>query len=83
MILDLNLSSAINTTADVDVCIVGAGTAGIFLAHRLCNKHNIKNIALLEYGDNISRKPVEINQFCIPVDFIIRLKNHCPYLNGQ
>ena len=63
MILDLNLSNTTNTTVAADVCIIGAGTAGIFLAQRLC-KHNIKNIVLLEYGDNISRKPVEMNQFC-------------------
>jgi choline dehydrogenase-like flavoprotein len=45
------------------VCIIGAGTAGIFLAHQL-RKADIQ-VVLLEAGDKVARSPESIGQHCI------------------
>ena len=45
------------------VCIIGAGTAGIFLA-QLLRKAGIK-VVVLEAGDEASKSPEAVGQHCI------------------
>ena len=45
------------------VCIIGAGTVGIFLSQQL-RKQGIR-VVLLEAGDIVARKPDELDQRCV------------------
>ena len=63
MIKDLKLASSEVTTIQTQVCVIGAGTAGIFLSQQL-RKLGIR-VVLLEAGDELARKPVEVDQRCV------------------
>lgn len=60
----LNLQTAESPCSEIttSVCIVGAGTAGIFLANNL-RKQGI-SVVLLESGDTGPRRPHQIDQVC-------------------
>lgn len=62
MIKDLKQSAEVRIERAPAVCIIGAGTAGIFLAQQL-RRHGIR-VLLLEAGDRFSRRPDEIDQQC-------------------
>lgn len=62
MIKDLKLTESSATVCDTQVCIVGGGTAGIFLACQL-RKHGLQ-VVILEEGDAVARKPEEVDQRC-------------------
>lgn len=62
MIRDLNRCDSPHTECSADVCVVGAGTAGIFLARQLV-KHGLR-IVLLEAGEEVARRPEELDQVC-------------------
>lgn len=62
MIRDLQLADDGHVMCDAQVCIVGAGTAGIFLASQL-RKLGLQ-VVLLEAGDRLARKPEEVDQHC-------------------
>jgi choline dehydrogenase-like flavoprotein len=49
--IDLNSSGKALTLASADVCVVGAGAAGLFLADRLASRG--RSVALLEAGDRV------------------------------
>lgn len=63
MIKDLKDSSSQWMECDIPVCIVGAGTAGIFLAQQL--RRLGLRVLVLEAGDELARKPEEVGQGCI------------------
>ena len=63
MIKDLSLAEAPGLVQRVPVCIIGAGTAGIFLAQEL-RRHGI-GVLVLEAGDALARKPEELGQTCV------------------
>ncbi len=46
-----------------DVCIVGAGTAGLYLAHRL--RSSGLDVVVLEAGSLVARSPMERDQQCV------------------
>lgn len=62
MIRDLHQAEAGITHATTQVCIIGAGTAGIFLAQQL--RQQGVSVVVLEAGDRLARKPVALNQTC-------------------
>lgn len=62
MIKDLAESTDACIERTVPVCIIGAGTAGIFLAQQL-RQHNI-DVLILEAGSTLARKPEAIGQKC-------------------
>ena len=62
MIRDLNQADASETACDAQVCIVGAGTAGIFLAQEL--RRLGLQLVMLEAGDALARKPDEVDHKC-------------------
>lgn len=62
MIRDLSASGVPVTRTSVQVCIIGAGTAGIFLA-RLLRQRGIA-VTLLEAGDGLSKAPAEKEEYC-------------------
>lgn len=62
MIKDLNLSNAAIAQAHAQVCIVGAGTSGIFLAHQL--RCRGVSVIVVEAGDSTARKPEDLGQIC-------------------
>ena len=62
MIRDLNQSDESVAFCDAQVCIVGAGTAGIFLAQQLSRLG--LQVVMLEAGDALARKPEDVNQQC-------------------
>lgn len=62
MIEDLLGANDSVTEVSAQVCIIGAGTAGIFLAQQLCQRD--VSVVMLEAGDRISRKPVDVDQTC-------------------
>ena len=62
MIRDLNQSDSSFAICDAKVCIVGAGTAGIYLAHILC-KLGIQ-VVLLETGNTLACKPEFSDHIC-------------------
>ena len=62
MILVLNQADGSGTVYHAQVCIVGAGTAGIFLAQQL-RKLGLQ-VVILEAGDALARKPEEVDQLC-------------------
>lgn len=61
MILHLELA-AVETESVAQVCVIGAGTAGIFLARQL-RQRNIQ-VVVLEAGDETARTPSEFDQQC-------------------
>ena len=63
MIKDLSQSTEPCVTCSATVCIIGAGTAGIFLAQRL--RHVGIGVVILEAGDGLSRKPEDAKQRCV------------------
>ncbi|MDP2829686.1 MAG: GMC family oxidoreductase [Sulfuricellaceae bacterium] len=62
MIKDLNLAGESTVTCEAQVCIVGAGTAGLFLAHLLRLKG--LSVVMLEAGDAVARSGAELSQSC-------------------
>lgn len=62
MIKDLKLA-ADRVECSAPVCVIGAGTAGIFLSQRL-QKQGIR-VMLLEAGDTLARRPDELDQHCV------------------
>lgn len=62
MIRDLSQADAGGAVCDAQVCIIGAGTAGIFLAMQL--RRLGLQVVMLEAGDAIARKPAEVDQQC-------------------
>lgn len=58
------LDSKLDPIVDIhsDVCIVGGGTAGLFLAQDLCSR-GIK-VVVLEAGSERSVRPPEFGHFC-------------------
>jgi hypothetical protein len=62
VIKDLAQSTNDCVKRTVPVCIIGAGTAGIFLARQL-RQHNI-DVLILEAGSAIARKQEDIGQKC-------------------
>lgn len=63
MIKDLSLSTESRLEIAPPVCIIGAGTAGIFLARQL-RRQGI-GVLMLEQGNVLARKPEEVDQRCI------------------
>ncbi len=63
MINDLKCTDRDLVEVKTQVCIIGAGTAGIFLAHQL-RKADIR-VVLLEAGDKTARSPESVDQHCI------------------
>ena len=62
MIKDLHEAAVGLTQSDAQVCIIGAGTAGIFLAQQL--RRQGVSVAVLEAGDRMARKPEDVDQSC-------------------
>ena len=62
MIRDLNQADPAGASCDAQVCIVGAGTAGIYLAQQL--RRLGLQVVMLEAGDSLARRPEEIDQRC-------------------
>lgn len=62
MIKNLQCIDEHDVTCEAQVCIIGAGTAGIFLTQQL-SKRGIQ-VVLLEAGDTLARKPEEVDQHC-------------------
>lgn len=62
MIRDLNQAGESGAVCSAQVCIVGAGTAGIFLAQQLRGLG--VQVMMLEAGDALARKPEEFDQRC-------------------
>lgn len=48
--------------AAAQVCVIGAGTAGIFLAQQL--RRQGVSVVVLEAGDRMARKPADVGQIC-------------------
>lgn len=65
MIKDLRESNADQIQLKSDVCIVGAGTAGIFLGQQL-RKFGLK-VILLERGDRKTCRPSQLDDECLQV----------------
>lgn len=65
MIKDLQSIDVSQVNLRVDVCIVGAGTAGIFLGQRL-NELGLR-VILLECGEKTIRKPSQSDEDCLQV----------------
>lgn len=63
MIKDLRESNVDQIVLKSDVCIVGAGTAGIFLGQQL-RQYGLR-VLLLERGDQIIRRPSQLNEECL------------------
>lgn len=63
MINDLKSAGHDLVEVETQICIIGAGTAGIFLAQQL-RKSGVQ-VVLLEAGDAIARPPETIDQRCI------------------
>jgi len=63
MIRDLSQAAPPGVEEQAPVCIIGAGTAGIFLAQRL--RRLGLRVVLLEAGDAVSRRPAEMAQTCV------------------
>lgn len=63
MIKDLKRSTGNLVECTAPVCIIGAGTAGIFLGQQL-RRRGIR-VVLLEAGDALARKPQELGQRCV------------------
>lgn len=62
MIKDLHDADAGVTPVTAQVCIIGAGTAGIFLAREL--RRQGLTVVMLEAGDQVARKPEDVDQTC-------------------
>lgn len=62
MIKDLQLAGDATVVCDAQVCIIGAGMAGLFLAHLL--REQGVQVVLLEAGTRVARGPAEIDQRC-------------------
>lgn len=62
MIKDLKLA-ADRVECSTPVCVIGAGTVGIFLSQQL-RKQGIR-VMLLEAGDTLARRPDELDQHCV------------------
>jgi choline dehydrogenase-like flavoprotein len=62
LIRDLNQADEGGAGCNAQVCIVGAGTAGIYLAQEL-RKLGLQ-VVMLEAGDALARMPEEIGQLC-------------------
>ena len=62
MIKDLRLAGEASVTNDAQVCIIGAGTAGLFLARLLRLKG--LSVVMLEAGDSGARNADALNQHC-------------------
>ena len=63
MIKDLSQADSPGLVERVPVCIIGAGTAGIFLAQRL--RRLGVDVVVLEAGDALARQPAEVAQSCV------------------
>ena len=63
MIKDVNCVEPGGTKVETQVCIIGAGTAGIFLAQQL-RKSGIR-VVILEAGDEVASSPETVDQYCI------------------
>jgi len=70
MIKDLNLSPDSHIEVQTQVCIVGGGTAGVFLAYRL-RQYGI-HVVILEAGNSLARQPGDFDQRCIQRGFYYR-----------
>ena len=62
MIRNLNQFEESGAICSTKVCIVGAGTAGIFLAQQLSRLGF--QVVMLEAGDALARKPEDVDQKC-------------------
>lgn len=63
MIKDLKQATESRVECSAPVCIIGAGTAGIFLSQQL-RKRGVR-VVLLEAGDELARQADELGQQCI------------------
>ena len=63
MIKDLKLSDPDSIEIQTQVCIIGAGTGGIFLAQRL-RKSGLQ-VVVLEAGDELAKPPEAVGQRCV------------------
>lgn len=62
MITDLSQATVGLVERRVPVCIIGAGTAGLFLARQL-RQHQIR-VVVVEAGHSLARKPGEMGHHC-------------------
>lgn len=62
MIRDLNQADECGVVCEAPVCIIGGGTAGIYLAQQL--RRLGLPVVMLEAGDSLARKPEEADQQC-------------------
>jgi len=62
MLEDLDMAGAAKVTCKADVCIIGAGTAGLFLATLLLERG--LEVAIVESGARMSRSPADANIVC-------------------
>lgn len=60
MLTDLSTLCPENSSIEADICIVGGGTSGLFLAQRLLGS-GLK-VVLLEEGDMNAKSPIELNK---------------------
>ena len=74
MIKDLKRAEPGSTEVETQVCIIGAETAGIFLAQEL-RKISIR-VALLETGDEVARSAKSVSQHCIQKGVLYRGANY-------
>lgn len=65
MIHDLSQISSDKITLTTQVCVIGAGTAGIFIAQNL-SKFGVQ-VLLLESGDRTIRRPSQTEEKCLQV----------------
>lgn len=63
MIKDLKLAGETAVTCDAHICIVGAGMAGLFLAHLL--RQQGLAVVLLEAGSLVARSSTEMGERCV------------------
>ena len=63
MIKDLKRADSGSVKVETQVCIIGAGTAGIFLAQQL--RKSAIRVVLLEAGDEVASSPENVDQYCI------------------
>jgi choline dehydrogenase-like flavoprotein len=63
MIKNLELIDGVSVSCEAQVCIIGAGTAGIYLAKRLRSLG--LQVVILEAGDAFACRPDEIDQRCV------------------
>ena len=59
-----------------DLCVIGAGPAGIICAIEYARKNVNKRVLLVEYGGNKERKPNELDE---TINIVDSTNHHEPY----